>query len=98
MVQSVAPQTSATNASVTNVPVPPPTEQIRASGIKPTEANSVTSAEERSTTTPDNENQRAEDSAIQRQLQVNSLERGTCLLYTSPSPRDVEESRMPSSA
>ena len=22
----------------------------------------------------------------------------TCLLYTSPSPRDVEESRMPSSA
>jgi len=25
-------------------------------------------------------------------------EDGTCLLYTSPSPRDVEESRMPSSA
>ena len=25
-------------------------------------------------------------------------ERGACLLYTSPSPRDVEESRMPSSA
>ena len=24
--------------------------------------------------------------------------RFTCLLYTSPSPRDVEESRMPSSA
>ena len=24
--------------------------------------------------------------------------RGICLLYTSPSPRDVEESRMPSSA
>ena len=24
--------------------------------------------------------------------------RGDCLLYTSPSPRDVEESRMPSSA
>ena len=23
---------------------------------------------------------------------------GTCLLYTSPSPRDVEECRMPSSA
>ena len=23
---------------------------------------------------------------------------GACLLYTSPSPRDVEESRMPSSA
>ena len=27
-----------------------------------------------------------------------SLEDCTCLLYTSPSPRDVEESRMPSSA
>ena len=24
--------------------------------------------------------------------------RGLCLLYTSPSPRDVEETRMPSSA
>ena len=30
---------------------------------------------------------------------VSSLEQfETCLLYTSPSPRDVEESRMPSSA
>ena len=28
------------------------------------------------------------------QLQINE----SCLLYTSPSPRDVEESRMPSSA
>ena len=26
------------------------------------------------------------------------LEKWPCLLYTSPSPRDVEESRMPSSA
>ena len=26
------------------------------------------------------------------------LQPGSCLLYTSPSPRDVEESRMPSSA
>ena len=30
-------------------------------------------------------------------LQVQILVAG-CLLYTSPSPRDVEESRMPSSA
>ena len=29
----------------------------------------------------------------QERLMINS-----CLLYTSPSPRDVEESRMPSSA
>ena len=26
------------------------------------------------------------------------LQRGPCLLYTSPSPRDAHESRMPSSA
>ena len=30
--------------------------------------------------------------------EITLLEALTCLLYTSPSPRDVEESRMPSSA
>ena len=39
----------------------------------------------------------------QKQTVNLDLEMGTdislaCLLYTSPSPRDVEESRMPSSA
>ena len=29
---------------------------------------------------------------------LSYLRGNTCLLYTSPSPRDVEESRMPSSA
>ena len=29
---------------------------------------------------------------------INIDQDGNCLLYTSPSPRDVEESRMPSSA
>ena len=29
---------------------------------------------------------------------LTSAEISNCLLYTSPSPRDVEESRMPSSA
>ena len=29
---------------------------------------------------------------------VKETDSKTCLLYTSPSPRDVEESRMPSSA
>ena len=29
---------------------------------------------------------------------VSLLDLNTCLLYTSPSPQDVEESRMPSSA
>ena len=31
-------------------------------------------------------------------IQLNKGEILTCLLYTSPSPRDVEETRMPSSA
>ena len=31
-------------------------------------------------------------------LEREAYERRRCLLYTSPSPRDVEESRMPSSA
>jgi len=34
------------------------------------------------------------DADIRRIMNVE----GICLLYTSPSPRDVEESRMPSSA
>ena len=29
---------------------------------------------------------------------LSDKEAANCLLYTSPSPRDVEESRMPSSA
>ena len=29
---------------------------------------------------------------------IEKMESMICLLYTSPSPRDVEESRMPSSA
>ena len=31
-------------------------------------------------------------------IKFSALEWKACLLYTSPSPRDVEESRMPSSA
>ena len=32
------------------------------------------------------------------QVELKSLVKGTCLLYTSPSPRDLRLSRMPSSA
>ena len=32
------------------------------------------------------------------QIEITSTDDSACLLYTSPSPRDVEESRMPSSA
>ena len=40
-----------------------------------------------------------EHSLIGKALKENIFKISTiCLLYTSPSPRDVEESRMPSSA
>ena len=35
---------------------------------------------------------------LNRSVNENGLILNPCLLYTSPSPRDVEESRMPSSA
>ena len=35
---------------------------------------------------------------IRLNIPIVSAAMDTCLLYTSPSPRDVEESRMPSSA
>ena len=40
------------------------------------------------------------DTEVLTSEEQDSLEVGEklCLLYTSPSPRDVEESRMPSSA
>ena len=42
---------------------------------------------------------RKERQAIFTELIENPTDQGNfCLLYTSPSPRDVEESRMPSSA
>ena len=34
----------------------------------------------------------------QIELEITHHKQIACLLYTSPSPRDVEESRMPSSA
>ena len=37
-------------------------------------------------------------SVLVEQDQDGNVRDVTCLLYTSPSPRDVEESRMPSSA
>ena len=40
----------------------------------------------------------AGDEGVIRKVQGDLGGLTTCLLYTSPSPRDVEESRMPSSA
>ena len=43
--------------------------------------------------------QRLYDARVQDQLVVTAqVELYTCLLYTSPSPRDLDRSRMPSSA
>ena len=36
--------------------------------------------------------------SVSEDVPTNAATGGGCLLYTSPSPRDVEESRMPSSA
>ena len=38
------------------------------------------------------------DSVVGYRVQLNSVTYYTCLLYTSPSPRDQRGSRMPSSA
>ena len=38
------------------------------------------------------------EAAIEALRQLTQAQARVCLLYTSPSPRDVEESRMPSSA
>ena len=46
---------------------------------------------------PDHPFQVREDASMQETAE-SVKEYGVCLLYTSPSPRDVEESRMPSSA
>ena len=40
---------------------------------------------------------RTDSTALSSQA-ISAARRQACLLYTSPSPRDVEESRMPSSA
>ena len=39
-----------------------------------------------------------EEKFAKRKISMKVLEYGTCLLYTSPSPRDATLSRMPSSA
>ena len=38
------------------------------------------------------------DRRLEEMVESVGMKLGFCLLYTSPSPRDVEESRMPSSA
>ena len=40
----------------------------------------------------------ARDETVNSENTITETAEPTCLLYTSPSPRDVEESRMPSSA
>ena len=42
--------------------------------------------------------EKCKDSKITEFVNNYKVKYNVCLLYTSPSPRDVEESRMPSSA
>ena len=44
------------------------------------------------------EEERSLGEALYYEEDLDAARRLVCLLYTSPSPRDVEESRMPSSA
>ena len=46
----------------------------------------------------DGESQRANGTYDYRYTDIHKKRRCICLLYTSPSPRDAHESRMPSSA
>ena len=47
---------------------------------------------------PDREKDDVRRSGMERALEYMGLKPNTCLLYTSPSPRDRQKSRMPSSA
>ena len=53
-----------------------------------------TSCDETAIAVIDSTNKKVLCEALFSQIDLHNL----CLLYTSPSPRDVEESRMPSSA
>ena len=68
MIQPVTPQATANNASVTGLTPPPPTEQIKSSGVKTLSTNSVTATEDNNATTAENENRNIEESSVQRQL------------------------------
>ena len=61
-------------------------------------AGEVTGWEDR----PKGDDLEAEDPEVEQlvgEIEVTRIEMtGTCLLYTSPSPRDISGSRMPSSA
>ena len=57
----------------------------------------VQSDEEQTNNETENKSINGNEAKIKSKKQINEFVKG-CLLYTSPSPRDVEESRMPSSA
>ena len=43
-------------------------------------------------------NQALKNIASAKSIQLETMQSNSCLLYTSPSPRDRQKSRMPSSA
>ena len=70
----------------TGVPLSPPAETLGSKGIEPRRGTSISVAKRSPPPSPKT-----------GQLVPSGVTKA-CLLYTSPSPRDVEESRMPSSA
>ena len=79
MIQPVTPQATANNASVTGLTPPPPTEQIKSSGVKTLSKNSVTATENSNATAAENENKDIEESSVQRQLSSGASARGSNL-------------------
>ena len=67
---------------------PPPVHMIDVSGASKTFGNVVAVSDVSFTL----------DAGVTALLGPNGAGKSTCLLYTSPSPRDLSTSRMPSSA
>ena len=63
MIQPVTPQATANNVSGAGITPPPPTEQIKSSGVKTLFRNSVAATENSNATAAENENKDIEESS-----------------------------------
>ena len=70
---------------------------------RPSDISYTVNDESEASSGSDEDGDEEDDAALAKKISkqednVMQGQRQSCLLYTSPSPRDVEESRMPSSA
>ena len=79
MIQPVTPQATANNVSGAGITPPPPTEQIKSTGVKTLFRNSVAATENSNATAAENENKDIEESSVQRQLSSGASARGSNL-------------------